>query len=353
MINILEMESSKGWGGQEKRTVRLVNNLPKDEYKIYWAVEEDSTLYKKQNEINAEFFTIPLNKIYNLKTIFKLARFVKEKNIDIISTHSGKDAWIGNIVGLISGVKVVRVRHLIVPIKSPASYNLATKVVTVSEQVRCELEDAGVKKQKLQTIYTGIDTKKFSDKKEYDLRDELGISNDTKLVGCVAVLRGAKRHMDLIKTFSKLENINSKLIIVGDGPMKLEIEKTIKQYNMQNKVIMLGHRNDVATLLPNFDLFVLASRHEALGTSLLEAQSCGVPVIASNVGGIPEALDNGNTGLLFDDFSMLELQLKELLSDESKLQTMKDNCRKFIVEKFSVEKMMEDTQKLYKELVSR
>jgi L-malate glycosyltransferase len=349
MINILEMESSKGWGGQEKRTVRLVNNLPQDEYKVYWAVEEDSTLYQKQSEINAEFFTIPLNRIYNFKTIFKLAKFIKEKNIDIISTHSGKDAWIGNIVGLITGVKVVRVRHLIVPIKSPASYNLASKVITVSEQVRCELKDSGVKKEKLQTIYTGIDTKRFSDKKEYDLRDELGISNDTKLIGCVAVLRGAKRHIDLIKTFSKLD-VDSKLIIVGDGPMRLEIEKTIKQYNMEDKVIMLGHRNDIAALLPNFDIFVLASRHEALGTSLLEAQSCGVPVVASNVGGIPEALDNGNTGLLFDNFDMLEAQLNELLEDESKLQTMKDNCRKFIVEKFSVEKMMEDTKKLYKEL---
>lgn len=352
MIKILEMESSKGWGGQEKRTVRLINNLPKEEYKVYWVVEEESVLYEKKDEINADFFTIPLNKIYNLKTIYRLSKFVKENTIDIISTHSGKDAWIGNIVGWITNTKVVRVRHLIVPIKSPKSYNMATKVVTVSDQVRKELIESGVQEEKLQTIYTGIDTKKFSDRLEYDLRTELGISQDTKLVGCVAVLRGAKRHMDLIKTFSKLGG-NSKLIIVGDGPMKMDIENTIKQYSMEDKVIMLGHRNDIAQLLPNFDIFVLASRHEALGTSLLEAQSCGVPVVASNVGGIPEALDENSTGLLFDDFDMLEDQLRMLLNDEEKLQQFKANCRKFIIEKFSVEKMMKDTEKLYKELVSR
>lgn len=351
MINILEMESSKGWGGQEKRTVRLVNNLPKNEYNIFWAVEQKSTLFKKKNEINGEFSTFKLNRIYNLKTIFQLVKFVKKNKIDIISTHSGKDAWIGNIVGWITNTKVVRVRHLIVPIKSPKSYNMATKVVTVSDQVKKELEDSGVKKEKLLTIYTGIDTNRFSDNLEYNLRDELNISKDTKLIGVVAVLRRAKRHQELIETVLKLDT-NMKLIIVGDGPQMENLTKQVSDAKAEDKVILLGHRNDVDKLLPNFDLFVLASRHEALGTSLLEAQSCGVPVIASNVGGIPEALDNGNTGLLFDDFKMLEKQLKELLSDDTKLQQMKNKCRAFIVEKFSVEKMMEDTKKLYRELVS-
>jgi len=349
MINILEMESSKGWGGQEKRTVRLVNHLPNGQYKVFWAVEEDSTLYKKKDEINAEFFTIKLNKIYNLKTIYKLCKFVNENKIDIISTHSGKDAWIGNIVGLITNTKVVRVRHLIVPVK-PLSYNLATKVVTVSNQVKKYLLSTGVKEEKLVNIYTGVDTERFTDKLVYDLRTELNIAKETKLIGVVAVLRGAKRHMDLIKTFSKID-LDAKLIIVGDGPMRSDIEKTIKEYNMKDKVIMLGHRDDVDRLLPNFDIFVLASRHEALGTSLLEAQSCGVPVLASNVGGIPEALKKGETGYLFDNFDMLESQLNDILSDDEKLQNLKSHTREFILKNFSVEKMMEDTQKLYKELV--
>ncbi len=349
MINILEMESSRGWGGQEKRTVRLVNHLPNNEYKIFWAVEEDSILYKKKNEINADFFTVKLNKIYNLKTIFTLCKFVKKNKIDIISTHSGKDAWIGNIVGLLTNTKVVRVRHLIVPVK-PFSYNLATKVVTVSNQVKDYLISAGVKKEKIVNIYTGVDTDKFSNKLVYDLRKELHIPKDTKLVGCVAVLRAAKRHQELIKVFSKVKG-DAKLIIVGDGPMKEEIQQTIIDFNMNNKVIMLGHRDDIDKLLPNFDLFILASRHEALGTSLLEAQSCGVPVIASNVGGIPEALSEGETGYLFDDFDILEKQINNLLDDETRLNELKSNTRAFILKTFSVEKMMDDTKKLYKELV--
>jgi glycosyltransferase involved in cell wall biosynthesis len=349
MINILEMESSKGWGGQEKRTVRLVNNLPNTEYKVFWAVEEDSTLYKKKDEINAEFFTIKLNKIYNLKTIYKLCKFVNENKIDIISTHSGKDAWIGNIVGLITSTKVLRVRHLIVPVK-PFGYNLSTKVVTVSNQVKKYLISAGVKKEKLINIYTGVDTKRFNDELVYDLRAELNISKETKIIGVVAVLRRAKRHKELIEVIAKL-NFDLKLVIAGDGPQKENLVQLIKERNLQDKVIMLGHRDDVDKLLPNFDIFCLASEHEALGTSLLEAQSCGVPVVASNVGGIPEALSEGETGYLFDDFDMLEKQLNDILKDEKKLLELKSNTRAFILKTFSVEKMMDDTKKLYKELV--
>lgn len=352
MIRILEMESSKGWGGQEKRTVRLVNNLPKDEYKVFWAVEEDSTLYKKKDEINAEFFTIKLNKIYNLKTIFTLVRFVKDNKIDIISTHSGKDSWIGNFVGWISNTKVVRVRHLIVPIKSPKSYNMADKVVTVSDQVKNYLLSAGVKEEKLTTVFTGIDTEKFSDKLEYDLKKELNIDESTKLIGVVAVLRRAKRHKELIETVLKLD-IDVKLIIVGDGPQMNNLKKLVEEKSAYDKVVFLGHRNDVDKLLPNFDIFVLASEHEALGTSLLEAQSCGVPVLASNTGGIPEALKNGETGMLFDNFDMLESQFNDILKNGEKLQRFRQNCRKFILEKFSVEKMMDDTKKLYRELAGK
>lgn len=352
MINILEMESSKGWGGQEKRTVRLVNNLSKAEYKVFWAVEKNSDLYRKKDEINAEFYTFNLKRIYNLKTIFALCSFVKKNKIDIISTHSGKDSWIGNIVGLFTRTKVVRVRHLILPIKGPYSYNLATKVVTVSNQVKDYLSSMGVKENKLLNIYTGIDTKKFNPSMQYNLREELCLENNTLIVGVVAVLRGAKRHMDLIKTFSKINNKDAKLVIVGSGPMQKEIEDCIIETKMENRVILLGHRNDIDKLLPNFDLFCLASRHEALGTSLLEAQSCAVPVLGSNVGGIPEALSNNKTGYLFDDFEQLKKQLDELLKDDKKRKEFSDNAREFVLKTFSVEKMMSDTKKLYKELSS-
>jgi L-malate glycosyltransferase len=351
MIKILEMESSKGWGGQEKRTVRLVNNLPSDEYQVYWAVEQESHLFKKRDEIAGNFFTFKLNRIYNIKTIFSLCKFVKSNNIDIISTHSGKDAWIGSIVGKLTKTKVIRVRHLIVPITSPTSYNLSSKVVAVSKQVQKELQEQGVKPEKLLTIYTGIDTTKFVPEKEYNLRKELHLEEDTILVGIVAVLRRAKRHQELLETFSKIENKKARLIIVGDGPQYNNLIEYAKKLNIQNRVIFLGHREDINLLLPNFDIFTLTSEHEALGTSLLEAQSCGVCVVASNVGGIPETLKEGKTGFLFNNFDELKQYLEKLLDDENLRKALGQNARENILANFSVTKMLSDTTRLYKEIL--
>ncbi|WP_024787432.1 MULTISPECIES: glycosyltransferase family 4 protein [unclassified Lebetimonas] len=350
-MKILELESSKGWGGQEKRTVRLNNNLS-DEFEVFWGVEKDSVLFKRQEEIRGEFFDFKLNKIYNLKTIYQLVNFVKNKKIDIISTHSGKDAWIGNIVGKLCGVKVIRTRHLLTPIKSAKSYNLSDKVVCVSRQVKEYLESVGVKKEKLEVIYTGIDTDKFKPFSGYDLRGEYNINNDTVIIGIVAVLRAAKRHIDLLEAVKPLENI--KIVIVGNGPQEMNIKNFIKENNLENKVLMLGHREDIDKILPNFDIFVLPSNLEALGTALLEAQSCGVPVVASRVGGIPECVSEGKTGFLFEKENVNDLREKliKLIENKNLRYEFSKNAIEWIENNFSTQKMVKDTENLYKRIIN-
>lgn len=352
-INILEMEISKGWGGQEKRTVRLINHLNKDEFKVFYVAQPDSNIVKNKDEIDATIIPLTMRQSYDIKAIYNLCKTVKEKKIDIISTHSGKDAWIGAIVGKIMGKKVVRVRHLQTPINSTASYNLSTKVVAVSKQVEKYLEKRGVKKEKLQTIYTGIDTARFNPQKEYDLKKELQIQKDTVLVGIVAVLRGAKRHVDLIEAISNIK-ADVKLVIVGNGPQERNIKDFIKEKNVQDKVIMLGHREDIDKILPNFDIFVLPSNMEALGTSILEASACGVPCIGSRVGGIPECIQDGKSGYLFENQNVKELQekLELLIKNKDLRKEFGKNARELIEKKFSVEVMVSKTEKLYKEILS-
>ncbi len=259
-MNILEMEYSLGWGGQEKRTVRLINNLD-EEFKVFYIVRKESELYKRRDEIKAKVVPFELNPIYNPKTIYSLVKFIKENDIKIISTHSGKDAWLGNILGKLTKAKVVRTRHLLTPNKNPLSYNLSDKVVCVSKEVENYLRKLGVKEEKLTTIYTGIDTEKFKPNNLRKLRKEFSIDNDTVLIGIVAVLRKAKRHRDLIEAFSNIlkDNINEKikLIIIGSGPQEKNIKNLIKEKNLQKEVIMTGHREDVDEILSDLDIFCL------------------------------------------------------------------------------------------------
>ena len=351
-INILEMECSKGWGGQEKRTIRLVNNLNKNRFKIYYAAQPDSNIVKNKKDIKATIIPLQMKQSYDVIAIYNLYKVVKKYNIDIISTHSGKDAWLGSIIGKLTGTKVVRVRHLQTPINSTASYNLSTKVVTVSKQVKKYLKERGVKEEKLLTIYTGVDTNKFKPQKEKSLKKELNLNNETIIIGIVAVLREAKRHKDLIEAISQIHG-DIKLIIVGSGPQEENIKKIIDTKNLKDKVIMLGHREDIKDLLPSFDIFVLPSNMEALGTSLLEASSCGIPCIGSKVGGIPECIIDNETGFLFENQNVKELKekLEKLIFNKDLRIRFGKSARELIEKNFSVSSMVKKTEDLYESLV--
>ena len=168
------------------------------------------------------------------------------------------------------------------------------------------------------------------------------------VVGIVAVLRGAKNHQILIEAFSELNLKNTALVIVGDGPQEAKLRQLIAD---KKGIFMLGNRLDVSEFMASFDIFVLPSKMEALGTAILEAQSCGVACIGSKVGGIVEAIEHERSGFLFSDKDELKVSLKRLIEDKNLRQSFGKNARKIVQEKFSIEKMIENTQNLYMELV--
>jgi glycosyltransferase involved in cell wall biosynthesis len=352
VINVLELEASKGWGGQEKRTVRVVNALDKSRFRVFYGVHADSALMKHKEEIDATMLELPITKSYNPFELYRVIKAIKKHNIHIISTHSGKDAWIGAIAGKLTGAKVVRVRHLLTPINSPASYNMSSRVTAIGEAVADYLISAGVKKEKIDIIHTGRDMDKYSPRVSYSLRDELNISEDALLIGIVAVLRAAKRHSILLEALEKLPE-GVKLVIVGDGPQEENIRKMIDNLCLKNRVYMLGHREDVADILPSLDLFVMPSSQEALGSSIIEASACEVPVVVSRVGGMPEVVLDGESGYIFEPDSVDSLVEKLQLLVESKQKRVEfgKKGREYVVEKFSIEDMIQKTERQYETLV--
>jgi glycosyltransferase involved in cell wall biosynthesis len=356
LIKVLEVEASKGFGGQEKRSVRLANNMPEDKVKTYFAVNPDSVLMRDAEKLDIECLPVVTRATYDIFAVFTLVRYIKELGIDIVSTHSGRDGWLGGMAAKIAGVKCVRVRHLQTPFASAFSYKYLTDEVTaISNGVRDYIASRGVKREKIRLIFTGVDTRQFQ-KRDSSFRSEFGISNETFLIGIVAILRGAKRHKDLIDALKLLsEKYDVKLVIAGEGPQLENLQNKIKEDGLEDRVIMTGYRSDTVNILSALDLFVLPSNMEALGTALLEAQACGVPVIGSRVGGIPEALEEGGSGLLFESENVGDLteKIERFIVDKEFHARASKRAREFVEEKFSVEKMVEDTLKQYEELLSK
>ncbi|MEO1941776.1 MAG: glycosyltransferase [Campylobacterales bacterium] len=350
-MKILELEASLGWGGQEQRSVRLVNNLPQ-EVKIYWGVSQESEIFRRRYQIRGHFFPVEIRKSYDLKAIFRLARFVQREGIDLISTHSGKDGWVGAVVGKLTGTKVVRTRHLVLPIRSPVSYNWSNRVVAVSRQVAEELKRGGVKPEKIEVIYTGIETDRFKPDRQAreELRRRWGVAPNQVVVGIVAVLREAKRHRDLIEAVAPLRDV--KLVIAGEGPQRRNLERLVEEIGIGKRVLFLGEVKRVEKLYPAFDIFALPSWHEALGTSLLEAQSCQLPVVATAVGGIPEAVLDRKTGFLVEPLNPTALRekLKILVKNPNLRTQFGEKGREWVLKNFSIEQMVHRTLSLYNTL---
>ena len=151
----------------------------------------------------------------------------------------------------------------------------------------------------MHTVYSGIDLSKFSPRNG-NLRKELDISEDVKLIGNTSALADHKDYYTFLDACKRMLEVNNQLqfIVMGDGPMRDEIHAYAKKLNLGNKVIFTGYRKDIPDVLADLDVFLITSKTEGLGTSILDAFACRVPVVATAAGGIPELVEHKDTGLL-------------------------------------------------------
>ncbi|MGD0282828.1 MAG: glycosyltransferase, partial [Dissulfurispiraceae bacterium] len=190
MITVLHTESSKGWGGQENRTLKECLGLKKLGARVLILSQPGSVLDKMAAAEGIEVRTCRMAKHYDLPAIAFIMKLIGSERIDVISTHSGRDSFLAGIAGRMSGRRpaIVRTRHIALPITSRFTYAvLPHRVVTTSEYVRRYLISAGVFPQKVITVHTGIDLSKFDpDNTPALLRHELGLGDSVPVIGTVS-----------------------------------------------------------------------------------------------------------------------------------------------------------------------
>jgi glycosyltransferase involved in cell wall biosynthesis len=186
------------------------------------------------------------------------------------------------------------------------------------------------------------------------LLDELDLPEETRLIGTVANLRPVKGHRYLLQAaVSVLRSFpHAHFVLIGEGELRAALQAQATELGISRHVHLLGQRNNAARLVQAFDLSVLASLHEGLPNTLLEALAAGVPVIATAVGGIPELITNGETGYLVPtaDEARLAGQITTVLSNEDVSRRMAQQGRTFVLEQFSMQRTVAATELLYDEL---
>ncbi len=362
-LKILHTEWSDGMGGQEKRVLYECKGLLERGHSVTLVCRENSRIKEKAIELGIEVITLPLRKPYDIKSIIKLAKILKQRKIDIINTHSGIDSWIGAIAGKIAGVKaIVRTRHLELPLRRNIFnfihyfFNL---FISCGNNIRKFLiEKCGFPPEKVINIPTGVESKFFKIERDKELKKYFGLDQNQPIIINVGILRAMKNHELTIEAFYKVlkDFPMARLFIVGDGPRKNFLEKYVKKLKLENFVIFTGFQEDITPFLAMADVFVLSSRYaEGLPQAVLQAMAAGVPVVATSVGGVPEVLKHEITGLLSKSNEADELaeNIIKIIKNPALGEKMAENAKKEIKEKYSLAAMLDKIESVYMELVSK
>lgn len=234
------------------------------------------------------------------------------------------------------------------------------KIICVSKAVESIFKDFIKDKSKLKTIYDGIDVKSFASMKNSNLiHDEFNWSRETKIIGNIASLTNQKDLITFVKSAELIINNYSgksplKFIIIGEGIQRKQIENYIASKSLESQIFLMGYRDNIKELLPEFDVFLITSISEGLPLSIYEAFACKVPVVSTAAGGIPEVIINKKTGFVskIKDYEDLAKNTLELLNDDELINNITSNAFKLVSTKFDLKNLKENYYNVYKEVSS-
>jgi glycosyltransferase involved in cell wall biosynthesis len=230
---------------------------------------------------------------------------------------------------------------------------ITDRVICISDIVnRFANETQRINAKKLITIHNGIDSEyPVSEKMTSGLRKELDIPVDHSVICTITHMEEHKGIKYLLESASLLLQSRNDIsfLLVGEGALKEELKILCADLKIERNVIFAGERNDIPEILSLTDIFVLPSLREGLSLTILEAMACGKPVIATNVGGIPEVVKDGVSGILVSpkDPEALHSAMNELLDNRKKLKKMGYNGKRVCNESFDSKTMIGKIEDLY------
>ena len=306
MIRVLHYGLSPNRGGIENYIYKIWSNIDKGEFHFDFADEWSGRAYyrKELEEDGCSFYDITQRRISLRKNRCDWMRAIGESKADIVHCHLNTMSYDTPIrCAMKSGVKIIVHSR-----NSGGKSSLFTQSMHRINRAKYSGYDFGrlaVSRKAGEWLYgngksftvinNGIDTAKYrySDEKREKLRKELGIGNDTFLIGNVAAFLDAKNHGFLIDIFNRILKINrnSMLVLSGEGPLRLQIEQKIQSLGIGDNVILTGNRPDIPDLLCALDVFVMPSKYEGFPNAVLEAQTSGLRCFISDV--ITDEVDAG------------------------------------------------------------
>lgn len=370
-IKVCHVAMGDMWAGAEVQLLTLMTQLVRL-HGFEWSVVlfNDGRLADELRKLPVSLTVLPETVHGPIGIAFRLARLFRAIRPDIVHTHKYKDSIVASIVARCMGVRrVIRVVHGrpepfnglrnarmvgYTMLDSLVTHLLADKVVAVSfdlEQFLLRTFD----RNQVACIHNGINLESIVvTMSRADKRKEWQVDDKTIMIGTVGRLVPVKGHMVLLEALQILrrQHDNVKLLLVGDGPLRDTLEAEAKRLGLEQFVIFSGHQEQPYDLINMMDIFLLPSLHEGIPMVLLEALALRRPVVASRVGGIPEVLSHGRTGMLISPANPAELAgaIGDLIENQDKAAAIGMAGRVQIESEFTASLMADRTVSIYQSL---
>lgn len=370
MIKILYILEATS-GGTQKHVIDIAKKIDKSEFQldIIYSTDRNKNFVQESKGIFNNTIGLPIKRsasFTDISNILRMRKIILENNYDIVHCHSTKAGLVGRLAAFVSRHPIVIYsphgfmfcdnsilikRFLYLSMERYLGY-LTQKLIAVSGSERdLAIRHNIVPNKKIITLYNSIDPSDYDDF-NYVNRVPEKLKNGSEIIlGTVGRLYYQKDPITLIKSFKIINDRfpNTKLVIVGDGPLEQVCIKLIAKLGLKSKIDLAGYQKNSKAYYKMFDIFMLSSHYEGLPYALLEAMSMGIPSVGTNVVGIKDLISNGRTGYLAEeeDYKGLADAVINLLSNPELLSDFSENAKKITRENFNFNNGIKEYQEFY------
>lgn len=369
VLRVLQLGSPAGMYGAERWIIALVKHLDRRKIQSTVAVIQDDSSQSAPlcaEAVSLGFATqiFQAKGRFNLAAIGALRKYIIEYRIDILHTHFYKTDIIGYLATRGTSCKIVSTPHgwsrkmdfklWCYEMADRMVFPLLDGVAPLSEDLYSSLAKMPFLRKRLYFIRNGVDLSEIDEIREIESTLLNGKKEGKIILGYIGQLIPRKGLDNLLKAVSLLQSRNCELYLIGDGPERERLEHIAEEKKIREKVHFLGFQTDRLKFLLGFDVLILPSRLEGIPRCLMEAMAAGVPVVASDIPGCNDLIDDERTGLLFsvEDCEHLAWTLEKILSSPDLRKSLVTKARKHILEAYSATRMAKQYEALYQEILS-
>ena len=357
-MRVVHVDSAASWRGGQNQVLLTARAMAAQGHEVVLACRRGGALDARAREAGLDVRAIPFRGDLWPAAAWGLARVLREVAPRVVQLHDPHALSAGLLArGLGPRVPLVATRRVdfrLAGALSRAKYRAAARVVAVSGAIADVLEQDGIARSAIRVVYEGVPDRAPAPGGREALR-ALGIPDGALVVGNVAALTDHKDHRTLLDAAARVVRLrpDARFVVVGDGELRAPLEAQARALGLGDRCVFAGFRRDLDVLLPAFDVFCLSSHMEGLGTIVLDAMAFARPVVATAAGGIAESVADGVTGRLVaprDEIALAQALL-EVLGDPARAAAFGRAGRRRFEERFSADRMVEETLAVYKELM--